>query len=45
MLNGAPALGGAIGDSYPNKYNVTSDSTSFQALKNELQEYEWYNKD
>ena len=45
VLGGAPALGGAIGDSYPNKYNVTNDSTSIQSLKTELKKYEWYHKD
>ena len=45
VLGGAPALGGAIGDSYPYKYSVTSDSTSMQALKTKLKKYEWYHKE
>ena len=45
VLGSATALGGVIGESYPNKYKVTGDSILFQTLKTELKRYEWYHKE
>lgn len=39
---GGPIIGGSIGGSYPNQYDVKKDSTSIQTLKTELKKYEWY---
>ena len=44
-LYGAPFIGGVIGGSYPNQFEVKKDSTSIQSLKAELKKYEWYHAD
>jgi hypothetical protein len=45
VLGGGTILGGVVGGTYSNEFDVKKDSTSIQSLKIELKKYEWYHID